>query len=100
MKAVRIENKNYKVVEEKGSFVYYENDVKKVKCINANTAIFVECEESEIHVSKFYKANSTKKLNRANFMSEEEFSKSKYAKMDRNEFDEMRRRDMFASKSM
>lgn len=40
---------------------------------------------------------SAKKVNKANFMSKEEYSKSKYATMDRNDFEEERRQDAIKS---
>ena len=41
-----------------------------------------------------------KKLNPANFMRKEEFAKSKYSTMDKNDFEEERQRVMWGSKSM
>jgi hypothetical protein len=42
----------------------------------------------------------TKKLNKANFMSKEEFSKSKYSTMNSNDFQDELNRSKWASKSM
>jgi hypothetical protein len=39
------------------------------------------------------------KLNKANFMSKEDWAKSEYATMDKNDFEEERQRDMRATKS-
>ena len=41
----------------------------------------------------------SKKLNKANFMSAEEFSKSKYSTMSKSDFEEERNKDKWASKS-
>ena len=96
MKAIKIENKNLEVKELRGSFVYYINEKNQVKCIAISKVEVIEVNESEIFKSK--KSNSaTKKLNKANFMSKEEFAKSKYASMSKEEFEEERGRDAINS---
>jgi hypothetical protein len=44
-------------------------------------------------------AKSSKKLNKANFMSKEEFAKSKYSTMSNDDFEDERRNDRFNTKS-
>lgn len=84
MKAIKLNNKTYKVIEERGSFVYYIDEKGKTKTILANQVELVESEEvvnSDIKVR-------TKKLNKANFINVEEYLKSDVAKMNKYEFEE------------
>jgi hypothetical protein len=98
VKAITLENKKLAVKEFKGDFVYYTNEKNQVKCIELAKVEVIEVEESEIFKSK-YSNSKTKKLNPANFMSKEEFAKSKYATMSKDDFEEERRRDAMNSKS-
>lgn len=98
MKAITLENKKLAVKELRGSFVYYTNEKNQVKCIELSKVEVIEVEESEIFKAK-YSNSKTKKLNPANFMSKEEFAKSKYATMSQDDFEEERRRDAMNSKS-
>ncbi|MDD2279255.1 MAG: hypothetical protein PHS05_09375 [Bacteroidales bacterium] len=89
MKAIKLNGKTYKVIEERGDFVYYINEKSKVKSILASQVEFVDTSEVE---KKEVKAK-VKKLNPANFMSDAEFAKSKYATMSKADFEEERRLD-------
>lgn len=84
MKAIKLNNKIYKVIEERGSFVYYIDEKGKTKTILANQ---VELVESEDVVNSDIKVR-TKKLNKANFINVEEYLKSDVAKMNKYEFEE------------
>lgn len=92
MKAITLENKTLAVKELRGSFVYYVNEKNQVKCVELSKVEVIEVEESEIFKPK-YSNSKTKKLNPANFMSEAEFSKSKYYHMDKNDYEDMRAAD-------
>lgn len=86
MKAMKLNNKTYKVIEERGSFVYYIDEKGRTKTILANQVELVESEEvvkSDIKVR-------AKKLNKANFINTEEYLKSDVAKMNKYEFEEYR----------
>lgn len=98
MKAITLENKKLAVKELRGSFVYYINEKNQVKCIELSKVEVIEVEENEIFKAK-YSNSKSKKVNPANFMSKEEFAKSKYATMSNDDFEEERRRDMLNSKS-
>jgi len=98
MKAVKINNENFKIIEFRGAFVFYTDLKNKTICIQTTNANIVEVEESEIFTPKFSNSK-TKKLNAANFMSKEEFAKSKYATMSKDDFEKERRRDAMNSKS-
>jgi hypothetical protein len=84
MKAMKLNNKTYKVIEERGSFVYYIDEKGRTKTILANQVELVESEEvvkSDIKVR-------AKKLNKANFINTEEYLKSDVAEMNKYEFEE------------
>jgi len=97
MKAIIENNKTYKVTGEKGDFTICEDSKGKCKMFQTSKVEIVEIES--IQKSK-YSHSKTKKLNPANFMSKEEFAKSKYATMSNEDFDEERRMDMWTSKSL
>lgn len=81
---MKLNNKTYKVIEERGSFVYYIDEKGRTKTILANQVELVESEEvvkSDIKVR-------AKKLNKANFINTEEYLKSDVAKMNKYEFEE------------
>lgn len=92
MKAITLENKKLAVKEIRGSFVYYTNEKSQVKCIELSKVDVIEVEEYEIFTPK-YSGSKTKKLNQANYMNDEEYSKSKYAKMSKSDFEDERKRD-------
>jgi len=98
MKAIKLDNKTLAVTEIRGVFVYYTNDKNQVKCIETAKAEVIEVEESEIYAPKFTNSK-TKKLNPANFINKEEFSKSKYANMSNDDFIQMRKNDAMNCKS-
>jgi hypothetical protein len=98
MKAVKIDNKKLAVKEIRGSYVFYTNEKNQVKCVEISKVEVIEVEENEIFKSKFSNSK-TKKVNPANFMSSEEFSKSKYSTMSMQDFEAERRRDAMNSKS-
>ena len=82
MKAIKLNSKTYKVIQEKGAFVFYIDEKGKTKCILSNQVEIVESfdvERAELKVK-------SKKLNPANFMSKEQYEKTKYAKMSKDEF--------------
>ena len=84
MKAIKLNNKIYKVIEERGAFVYYIDEKGKPKSILANQ---IELTESE-YVEKSEIKNKTKKLNKANFINKEEYLKSDVANMNKYEFED------------
>ena len=88
MKAIKLNNRTYKVTEERGAFVYYIDEKGKNKVILSKD---VEIIESNI-VEKTEVSVKTKKLNKANFMSADEFAKSNAGKMSREEWEEYRER--------
>lgn len=55
---------------------------------------------TEYGVQHIAKVAKVKKLNKANFMNAEEFSKSKYATMSKNDFQDELNASKWASKSM
>jgi len=98
MKAITLENKKLAVKEIRGSFVYYLNEKGQVKCTQSCNVEIIEVEENEIFGSK-KSSPKTKKLNAANFMSKEEYAKSKYSTMSDEDFAEERRLDALNCKS-
>ena len=93
MKAIKLNNRIYKVTEERGAFVYYIDEKGKNKVIPSKEVEIIESnnvEKTEVHIK-------SKKLNKANFMSVEEFSKSNAGKMSNEEWEEYRRRKVMES---
>ena len=98
MNAVRINNRNYKVIEVRGSFVYYNNEKNKVTCVATSSVEMVDVDDEDIFSPK-YSGTKSKKVNPANFMSKEEWAKSKYSTMSNDDFEEERENDKRTSKS-
>ena len=95
MKAIIENGKTYKVTGERGAFTICEDEKGKCKMFETSKIEIVEI--SEMPKNKYAGKEKTKKLNPANFMSDEEFAKSKYAKMSNSEWEEERRRDAYRS---
>jgi hypothetical protein len=55
MKAIKLNGKTHEVKEVRGSFTYYINEKKQVKCIESSSVEVVEVEENEITKAKIYK---------------------------------------------
>jgi len=97
MKAVIENGKTYKVTGERGAFTICED--AKGKCKMFETSLISIVEINEMPKQK-YSGVKTKKINPANFMSKEEYSKSKYSSMSDYEFEEERKRDAWKSISL
>ena len=61
MKAVIIDNKTLEVKELRGSFVYYINEKKQVRCIEAFKVEVIDVDENEIFKAKVYKTSKAPK---------------------------------------
>ena len=88
MKAIKLNNRIYKVTEERGAFVYYIDERGKNKVILSKEVEVIESSEVERTEVKV----RTKKLNKANFMSAEEYAKTDAAKMSNEEWADYRER--------
>ena len=90
MKAITQKNETFKLTGERGDFYICENAKGKVK-------MFLKSEVEVIEVDSFdvKKVSKVKKVNKANFMSNEEFSKSKYSTMSKCDFEKERENDRF-----
>jgi len=75
MKAIIENGKTYKVVSERGTFTVCEDSKGKCKMFETSKIEVVEINEMP---KEKYSGVKTKKLNPANFMSDAEYSKSKY----------------------
>jgi len=95
MKAINFKNETFKVTGEKGDFIICLDSKDKVRMFAKKDVEVIEIEDMVIVA----KSEKSKKLNPANFMSSEEFSKSKYANMSKSDYEDMRRRDAMNSKS-
>lgn len=91
MKAIIENNKTYKVVSERGAFTVCEDEKGKCKMFETSKVSIIEI--SEMPKNKYAKQSSGKKLNPANFMSDEEYAKSKYATMSKSDFEAEREAD-------
>lgn len=88
MKAIKLNNRIYKLVEEKGSYVYYIDGKGKIRCILSKDVEVVESIDVEMNSVKV----RSKKLNKANFMSDDEYMQSRAGKMSRDEWESYRER--------
>jgi hypothetical protein len=82
MKAIKLNNRIYKVTEERGAFVYYIDEKGKNRVILSKEVEVIESSEverTEIRIK-------SKKLNKANFMSAEEFAKTEAGMMSNDEW--------------
>ena len=86
MKAIILDNKTYKVQQERVFFVYYIDSKGKTKCALVSEVQFCETES----VEKTSISVKTKKLNKANFMSVEEYRNSQAGRMSDEEWDDYR----------
>jgi hypothetical protein len=90
MKAIIQNKETFKVTGERGDFFICENSKGKCKMFFKSDVEVIEIDSFEVK-----KVNKTKKVNKANFMTNEEFSKSKYSTMSKCDFEKERENDRF-----